>query len=325
MYREISMVKQLIKKMYRKIYLREFSKKLNLPTEKEKTLIDELVNDFQKISIIDTKDLSGATLTWAYNMNRLRELIFNDDPRRFLQWDVIRETMFAGNARYVLKELESLRNQNIFEEYWKKGIIESEVGSPSRCHWFKNSSGNLIHHAYHLQQFEEKTNIALNTIDFVFEFGGGYGSICRLFNNLGFNNKYVIFDLPSFSLLQKYYLKSLGYRLLTVNEFCCERSGILCISDFEELKDVLKITISVKRKLFIGTWSISETSIDLRNSIFSLLGNFNLFLLTYQDKFKEVDNIDYFKNIQKNYSSVKWDNWKIEHIPGSNYLIGNGI
>ena len=319
------MLKQLIKRIYKKIYSKDFFLKLSLITEKERILIDELLNDFQKIPIIDTKNLSDAALTWATNMNRLRELIFNDDPRRFLQWDVIRHTMFVDNTQYVLKELDSLRHSTLFNKYYQKGIIESEVGSPSRCHLYKNSSGNLIHHAYHIQQFEEKTNIAISTIDFVFEFGGGYGCMCRLFNSLGFNSKYVIFDLPSFSLLQKYYLKSLGHRLLTVEEFCREQSGILCISDLQELKDVLKTVISVKRILFIGTWSISETAIDLRNNIFLLLNNFNLFLIAYQDKFKEVDNIDYFKNIQNNYKKIKWDNWKIEHIPGNNYLIGNGI
>lgn len=316
------MIITMAKKLYRKIILREISGKIRPITKKEKQLIDELLTNFQDVSIIDATNLSGASLAWANNMNRLRELIFNDDPRKFLQWDVIRETMFVGNAPYVLTELKSLKKANIFDKYWQKGIIESEIGLPTRYNRYKDSSGNLIHHAYHLQQLVEEINVSINMIDFVFEFGGGYGSMCRLFKNLGFNKKYVIFDLLPFSLLQKYYLKSLGHKLLTVNEFYRDMPGVLCISDIEELKNVLKTVNPLNRNLFISTWSISETPMDLRNNIFQLLDKFNLFLLAYQDRFKEVDNIDYFANMQKTTTDIRWANRKIEHAHGNNYLIG---
>jgi hypothetical protein len=41
--------------------------------------------------------------------------------------------------------------------------------------------------------------------DFVIEFGGGYGSLCRLFFNQQFKGQYVLFDLPPFSALQHFF------------------------------------------------------------------------------------------------------------------------
>ena len=98
----------------------------------------------------------------------------------------------------------------------------------------------MIHHAYHLAQFEEKTRTQVHEIDFVLEFGGGYGSMCRLFYNLGFRGRYVIFDLPSFSALQIYYLKTLDLPVQPINELK-SRTGIVCVSDNTVLKSILQI------------------------------------------------------------------------------------
>ena len=61
----------------------------------------------------------------------------------------------------------------------------------------------------HLALFEETTGSKIDTLELIFEFGGGYGSMCRLAHNLGFNQAYIIFDLQPFSALQNYYLSSL--------------------------------------------------------------------------------------------------------------------
>jgi hypothetical protein len=319
------MTKIKLEKIYSKFFLGEARRRLDMITVAEEKIINELIESFQKLPEIDITNLSGAALLWANNMNRLRELILNDDPRKFLQWDVIRNTMYVDVAPYILNELKYLKSSNEFNVYWKSGIRESEIGSPNIYKKLAKSSGNLIHHAYHLQQFIEKTGIKIGEIDFVFEFGGGYGSMCRLFKNLGFNNRYIIFDLPSFSILQKYYLKSLGHRILTVDEFLNESTGILCISEFEELNSILKTIKPDKKNLFIGTWSISETPRHLRDEVFSLLDRINLFLIAYQSEFGEIDNIEYFKSIQRAYSHIKWYNWEIEHIRRNYYLIGNGV
>ena len=47
-------------------------------------------------------------------------------------------------------------------------------------------------------------------------------------------------------------------------------------------------------KMFLATWSISETPVEIRNMIFPLVSDFHSFLIAYQDKFEEVNNLDYF-------------------------------
>src|SRR5438128_674620 len=44
---------------------------------------------------------STATETWQRLRLRFRQLVATDDPRRFLKWDVIRQTMFVGTALYT--------------------------------------------------------------------------------------------------------------------------------------------------------------------------------------------------------------------------------
>jgi hypothetical protein len=46
----------------------------------------------------------------------------------------------------------------------------------------------------------------LHDADCIVEFGGGFGSMCRLIGALGFRGRYVIFDLPPVLALQRYYL-----------------------------------------------------------------------------------------------------------------------
>lgn len=196
---------RLFRRIITKLLLMVLDKPLPPPTQKEKQLIEEIKSKF----VSSQRDASQANMEWGSNMNRLYELVMNDDIRSFLRWDVIMHTMFvSNNAPYVRRELNYLKNLAYWDNRWSKAIVESTIGHPIPFVFYPKSSGNLIHHAYHLAQLEEKAQINVNEIDFVFEFGGGYGSMCRLFHNIGFTGDYVIFDLPPFSALQEYYLKA---------------------------------------------------------------------------------------------------------------------
>lgn len=47
-------------------------------------------------------------------------------------------------------------------------------------------SGNLIHCAYYLFKFKQLTNKNATDINVIFEFGGGYCSVFRVFRNANF-------------------------------------------------------------------------------------------------------------------------------------------
>jgi hypothetical protein len=199
------------------------------------------------------------------------------------------------------------------------------IGHPLPYPFYPSSSGNLLHHAYHIAKFEENIRINVNEIKLVFEFGGGYGSMCRLFHNLGFRGKYVIFDLPHFSALQMFYLKSIGLMVhpshtLTVS------AGVSCISDLGQLRDLLSHCIDKDNSMFVATWSISETPIYLRQSILQLVADFSAFLIGYQHQFGEVDNLDFFENWRDSFATqFNWYSWQIQHIPANSYLFGKRL
>lgn len=310
----ILFIKKFINTVLNKLFL--------LPSAQEKVYIDELRTTFRKIPSIKSTNELLPDMAWLGHMNILQENVLNRDPRKFLRWDVISGTMFAGNASYISKELKYLKGCSDWKMRWTSAIEESSVGHPVLYPFYPKSSGNLIHHAYHVAQFEERTGVKVHNTNYVFEFGGGYGSMCRLLFNLGFKGEYIIFDLPQFSALQRYFLKNMGLPVLSSNTFSNYETGILCLSDRQELNALLAERKEKSNSIFIATWSISESPISIREVILPQISDFSLFLVAYQDRFGGINNLDYFKNWQDTYKDVMWYNSKIDHLPGNNYLFG---
>ena len=315
------MFKSLAKQISRIFYDRP----LPQPSADEKAFLSELQSVFRGFPVLETRNALPSETAWLGNMNRLRELVLSGNPREFLRWDVISQTMFVSSADYISAELKYLKNRPDWSRRWQGAIKESSAGHPLPCIFFPRSSGNLIHHAYHLARFEEKTQVKVQNVDFVFEFGGGYGSMCRLFYNLGFRGRYIIFDLPSYSALQVYFLKTLGLPVQPAAELEKSATGIVCVADIQELQTLLADPTPAKEKMFLATWSISETPLGIREAVLPLVSGFRLFLVAYQDKFAEVDNEAFFDAWRKTIAKVAWQRHRIEHLPGNTYLFGGGV
>jgi len=320
------MVKYMVKQLFDIL----LDRPLPPPSIDEEVFLSELHTAFRELSVLDTTNALPSETVWWSNTNRLRELVLNQDPREFLRWDVVSQAMFISFSRYTSTELKYLKHRPDWNTRWHTAIKESSVGHPMRYGYhlipyifYPASSGNLIHHAYHVSQFEEKTKVQVHNMDYVFEFGGGYGSMCRLFYNLGFHGTYIIFDLPSFSALQRYFLRTLGLPVQSVTEFLKSRTGIVCLSDIQQLIASLTDHSGARNSLFVATWSISESPISIRDSVLPLTSDFQSFLIAYQDRFGEVNNVDFFDNWKETIRNVAWDSWPIEHISENNhYLVG---
>ncbi|MBI5966001.1 MAG: hypothetical protein HY863_21180 [Chloroflexi bacterium] len=268
-------------------------------------------------------EVSEAGQEWLRNLNKLCEQILQNDPRMFLQWDVIKNTMFVSDAPYLSTELHFIKNMPNWKDRWKKAVKESPAGCPTHYWGYRQSSGNLIHHAYHIARFEEITGVSVDKLDRVFEFGGGYGSLCRLFYNLGFTGNYIIYDLPLISALQKFYLKSMGLNVLEQQapDNNIDGNGVLCLSETNTLLE--KINFSDNKSLFIATWSISEIPVSLRQPVLNMAEGIGAFLFAYQHQFGEVNNVEYFSKMRDQiHQKIEWHSSPITHIPGSYYLIG---
>jgi hypothetical protein len=293
----------------------------------ENQLIEELRNKLAIISELNENSLQ-VEQQWLNNIYRLNKLVRDENPESFLQWDVIKRTMVVGNADFIDIELDFLKSLSDWGDRWKPAIKEVKAGEPTLYTGYPESSGNLIHHAYHIAKFENNTGVKVSDMKVIFEFGGGYGNMYRLVNNLGFKGKYIIFDFPAFSALQEYFIKSVGLNVLNVNNFASSNSGVLCISNLPDLKDAISQYVDIKGTMFLASWSISETPIPFRESILSLVTKFTNFLIAYQGKFEDNDNIEFFKKWKKTLEYIQWVNFKIEHIPNTYYrdnfyLIGN--
>jgi hypothetical protein len=315
------MIKNLVKRIFELIYSTLYSTKIN-SSNFESKFAEELREEISKIPKIKTDNQTGAELEWSNNVNSILDYIMTRDPRKFLSWDVIKKTMFVVRESYINLELQAIKNSNEFDTFWKKVITENSVGAPMKFWKYSKSSANLIHHAYHLFKLKEKTNIEFNKLDLVVEFGGGYGSMCRLIHNCNFSGKYIIFDLPVFSALQKFYLKCVGLEILKPEEFKSNKSGIICISDLQQFEDLISGKIKENESLFIGTWSLSETPLLFREKFKTSLKFYKNYLIGFQERFNEVNNVEYFENIQKEFSDYKWVKWEIQHLKHHYYLIG---
>jgi hypothetical protein len=317
-------------KLYRrcadKLRMLMIDRPLPPPHDDELELVRELKALFAAFSPIEGVNASPSEAAWICNLNRLRELVINGNPRKFLRWDVIQKTMFVSSAPYVEEELRFLKSCPDWGNRWRGAIEESPAGHPFPFLSYPDSSGNLIHHAYHLAQFEEKSGIRVDKMDYVLEFGGGYGSLCRLFHKLGFQGKYVIFDLPYFSALQQFYLKSLAIPVHAVDGFITANKGVVCLSELAQLNAILSNDPTEKNSMFVATWSISEIPFYLRNEVLPMVAKFKAFLIAYQDQFEEVNNTEFFSNWRETFDKeIVWKDWPIRHIPGNNYLVGKSI
>lgn len=302
--------------------LKFIEKPLPQMTPDEAKRVDKLR---QRFVGLDSSDAPSGP-EWQANTRRLTELVAQQDPREFLRWDVIRRTMFVGNPPYVRDELAYLKRQADWTDRWESAVREDSIGrpSPSDCH--PGSSGNLIHYAYHLARFEACGQLPVDQLKFSFEFGGGYGGMCRLFRNLGFQGTYVIFDLPHFSALQQYYLTSIGVNVLSVDDVSPDSSGVCCISNLNDARKIMSQldgASSSTERLFLATWSFSESPVELRSSFNELLPKFGSISLAYQNQFSGVDNCDWFQQFQATLGHLSWQGGHIDHLPDNYYLTGS--
>ena len=303
--------------------LRAGQGRLPAPTPRETALIDDLRRAFRALSITVSSEAGDSLREWSENANRLRHLVLTKDPRSFLRWDVIRRTMFVTDAPYVGEELSYLKHLPDWHERWCRAIKESPGGCPTSYVLYPASSENLIHHAYHLARFEEQTHRRVDDLACVLEFGGGYGSMCRLFHNLGFRGRYLIFDLPAFSALQRFFLRSIGMCVGSPDEFRDRSSGVALSSNVGDLHTLVADGSDNGRALFLATWSISEAPIALRDAVLRLVSGFGALFIAYQRRFGGVDNLEYFRSWKRATGErVRWHEWEIDHLPGNYYLVG---
>jgi hypothetical protein len=275
---------------------------MSTATNNDRRLIEELRSSIAAM-VDDRSRQATVGDAWLTNTDRLCQKILISDPNDFLNWDMISRTMVVGNADFVRDELDFLKNLPDWKERWENALQESPVGHPT-----------------YLAQFEKLTGIDIGQASFIFEFGGGYGSLCRLVHRLNFKGRYVIYDLPPFSALQLFFLKMNCISSMTSSAYAGKASNeVICVSEFKHLESILADDVNMDDAVFIATWSLSETPVSLRQTILSLVKQFRAFLVAYQGCFGNIDNMGFFDEWMNTMMNIEWHRWKIEHLPNQLY------
>lgn len=232
------------------------------------------------------------------------KVLHSKDYYCFLRDDEISNVMFVNNRPFIIGELiylfKKIKLNNL------KILKENSTGRPWKFFLFPYTSGNKIHHLFHLYQFFDYKNRVLNkdTIneyDLIFEFGGGYGNNSLLIKKFGYTKTFIIFDLNEISFLQEYYLRNTLNDEIVVNKNKIVKNKINLINDLSLVNELDK---KYKKILFISCWALSETPLSLRKNFINLIKKSDL-LIAAQEYFLEVNNLDYFNELTKDFENKK--------------------
>lgn len=232
---------------------------------------------------------------WEFWRRQLWQLVQDDDPINFMRWPCVYHTMLVNHWSmqvewdYLLENGPKLWNPPTIgfgpDPIRWPTIALPHIGYPPDYFMGTPYSANMINQAYHVALWENTTRKRIDQLDTIIEFGGGFGAMALLCWRLGFRGKYIIFDLPEFSLLQQWFLS---------------REGVENVAWNPEGLEPYAVT-----DLLIALYSLSETPIELReNFLGRIMADSYLFL--YSPTWEEYDNHHYFTKFAAEDEGKRW-------------------
>lgn len=204
----------------------------------------ELAAEALKLAFHALPPLAADDTFWNGKQRELRERFAGSDIDEllptFLTWPEIATTMFVGECAWIEREHEAVKRWHGYPF----AIVEDAIGRPPWLGYYPWTSGSMVHSAYHVMMWEATTGKSIRDVESIIEVGGGYGGLAKVMRRAGFRGTYTIYDLPEFSLLQRYYLDS------------CAIEGIA----FRDSPPVWP----VECELLIGLWSLSEMQSEMQ-------------------------------------------------------------
>jgi len=283
----------MINNILRKLssYLSIFFK--NKPLLKSKNI--EILEEINQRLINQKKKINTNLKKTHIKFNlQIYDLLKSKKIEKFLRKNFIQKMFFVHNRFFIYKELIHLKNNKNWK-FYKKLLIEDDVGDPIRYFLYPKSSGNRINHVFHLSILIDEFKVDLKKIKSVFEFGAGYGCMARIFSKINGNIKYQCFDTFLVNLLQYYYLQhnklNVGFSF---------KNNFFLNSNFNYLEKYNKKNFNY---LFIANWSLSETPIKFRKKFETTINNSKYILISFQEKFENINNLNYFRELKNKISN----------------------
>lgn len=287
--------------------------------EKQGETYQELLPQIQ--SIMDSILGDPTNLITPFWLEKITQLSW--DWKGFIPWDftkhhVISWTMFTGWNDYNTTELEWLKTQ-IPKQDLINLITESAIGDPAVIGGAYRTSGNTVHHAYHLTKFAKETGCDLASVGTVVEWGGGYGNVAKLMKRINICVAYVIVDIKCFAVLQWIYLSAIlgkhNVNLITPDNPTIKPGiiNIIALGLLDTIKDL-------KADLFLSTWALSESP----KTCHDWLQQHNYFgaryyLTAHQGACGAFPLADQLTKTVKEIPGATIYSQEIEHLPGNFY------
>ncbi|MEM9280775.1 MAG: hypothetical protein AAGA96_03025 [Verrucomicrobiota bacterium] len=166
------------------------------------------------------------------------------------------------------------------------------MGNPYLCEAFPVASPMSVQHGFYLNLLRENLDLYIpgSTLSCICEFGGGYGNFCRLAYTMGYEGDYCITDLPVMRAMQKQYLQhtipadTLSQSVTFSDEICGPGST------------------TTEETLFMATFSLSETSMEVREKVEEQLIHYQYLFFAYNQSFGGIDNEEYFRELVSRHS-----------------------
>lgn len=255
------------------------------PTADEARLADRLRADLDDIG----REAHGAAQSdfWFATCNALRACAHDGDPRDFMRWGPVADTMVHRTSRASVAALQALRRAPDWPR-WRAVLRHPNVGNAPPFLAAPWTSAISAQHASHLLHFRRVAGADFLDTDVILDMGAGYASMCRLIKRLGYGGDYVIFDQPPVLALQRYFLGRHGIEA-AYGDFGPDRVA-LCRS-LDRVRALIK---PGARVALISTWAMSEMPIEVRRQIEPFLLAADKVLLAYQIEFTGIDNRAYF-------------------------------
>lgn len=317
---------RLIRKIISKLYRHTYSATASIFLRRKKKKDFKNVYDKMKALYLENKGhynfLEFVMPLWQQNMHEIEQLFLNDFTISFLNYHVIKTTMFM----YTFKDWRNIQKKLIAQYFTKKRarniLREYNVGKPLLNDIEYVTSGNSIHHLYHAIKFFTETKTKASDFDVILEVGGGYGNMAKIFKSLNEKSTYIIIDIPIFSYIQAVYLKTIfGEKAVHMIQGDKIDIHMGCINLIPlDKRNIYAVAKAIDRvDLFISTWALSESNEAMQDLIRQLeYFKSQYLLLAYQKSYESYPFAENVQNVTKTYKKVF--NMETEYLKNNFYL-----
>jgi len=212
---------------------------------------------------------------WETLSREIRDY-FDLDPDGFLKGDAARRA-YNGQIVRVFREVWPNLEPGDKDPYLDFVLDEHTFGTNT----YRGFTQATLRSIMYIREIEKYFDPS--TVDYLLDFGPGYGNNVRVWHRLFQTPVIKMCDIKILHPISKYYLSKHTFS---------PKMNIEWIHPGE-----IEEPPNAKNSLFFATHSLNECHISRRESIVPWLGAFEHVYIVYNDEFDGINNIEYFENL----------------------------